>query len=425
MASPQTTDWLEHPDWVRRLNLFGASVGGAERLVRLDADEMLDIATASVGLSDFGDELGWGKGYRDLVAALDGPAELTVLGRLSARAEIIRCLQTRLRLVGLWNREPQIRSSEIAAPLFILGPPRTGTSILLELLALDPALRPVYAHEAHHPLGPIDDGPADALERSEPEQEFWADVHPDFITMHELRSDLPCECVHFVQPEFRSWHWPMMHDLETVTDRDTPESVSAIYGFHRAFLATLQHLDGQSEAGQAGAGPRRFLLKTPAHLGYLPTLFATYPDALVIHTHRDPLKFIGSSANLTGVLHWMRSDNVDMSRRGPLMSIAYQFLLGGAMAQRDQGVIPESQIADLHFKELISAPVAAIERVYGELGLDFGDEMRHEVPAYLAHKPKGKFGAHVYDPARLGLDETALRNDFADYIDRYGIELED
>jgi len=416
MGSAQLTDWLEHPDWVRRLNLFGASVGGAERLVRLDAQEMLETAAASTGLSDFGDELGWSDGYHELVAALDGPAELTVLGRLSARAEIIRCLQTRLRLVDLWAREPAIRSAPIVRPLFILGPPRTGTSILLELLALDPDLRPVYAHEAHHPLGPIDDGPATVLERSEPEQEFWADIHPDFITMHELRSDLPCECVHFVQPEFRSWHWPMMHDTETMQSRDTPQAVEAIYAFHRAFLATLQHHDGR---------PRSFLLKTPAHLGYLPALFAAYPDALVIHTHRDPLKFIGSSANLTGVLHWMRSDTVEMAQRGPLMSIAYQFLLGGAMAQRDQGAVPEAQIADLHFRDLISEPVAAIERVYRELGLEFADEMRSRVPAYLADKPKGKFGAHAYDPARLGLDEATLRDDFADYIDRYDIELED
>lgn len=416
MAQAQLTEWLQHPDWVRRLNLFGAAVGGAERLIRLDAEELLEIAASSTGLSDFGDELGWSGGFRDLVAALDGPARLTVLGRLSARAEIVRCLQTRLRLVDLWNRSPEIRAQPIERPLFILGPPRTGTSILLELLALDPGLRPVYAHEAHHPLGPIDDGPASVLERSEPEQEFWADIHPDFITMHELRSDLPCECVHFVQPEFRSWHWPMMHNLEAMQNRDTPQAIEAVYAFHRAFLATLQHLDGEA---------RRFLLKTPAHLGYLPALFDAYPDALVIHTHRDPLKFIGSSANLTGVLHWMRSDAVAMDQRGPLMSIAYQFLLGGAMAQRDQGVVPESQIADLHFRELVSEPLTAIERVYGELGLDFPSEMRHKVPAYLADKPKGKFGAHVYDPARLGLDESQLRNDFADYIDRYGIELED
>ena len=200
------------PDWLRRLNLFGAAVGSASHMVSLDPDEMLDTAMASTGRSDFADVLGWQAGYRELVSALQNNAQLTVFGRLAARGEIIRNLQTRLRLVELWQRNPGIRSEPVIAPVFILGPPRTGTSILLELLALDPGLRPVIAHEAHHPLGPLNDsGTATVLQRSEPEQEFWADVHPEFITMHELRSDLPCECVHFVQPEFRSWHWAMMH----------------------------------------------------------------------------------------------------------------------------------------------------------------------------------------------------------------------
>ena len=410
------TGGLEHPDWLRRLNLFGDSVGSAGHMVSLDPDEMLDTARVSTGCVDFGDELGWEEGYRALVAALEANAQLSVFGRLSARGEIIRSLQTRLRLVDLWQRNPEIRSETVVAPVFILGPPRTGTSILLELLALDPALRPVVAHEAHHPLGPLPDtGPTTALQRSEPEQEFWADAHPDFITMHELRSDLPCECVHFVQPEFRSWHWAMMHNLGDVEGRNDEQAITALYAFHEGFLQTLQYLDGE---------PRTFLLKSPAHLGSLGGLLARYLDARMIHTHRDPLKFIGSSANLTGVLHWMRSDAVDMTIRGPLMTLAYQFMLSGVIAQRQSGAVPVEQMADIHFLDLMSDPVAAIKRAYEHLAMTFPDEMAESVPAYLAAKPKGKFGPHRYEASRLGLDESTLRADFADYIDHYGVALE-
>lgn len=407
---------LKHPDWLRRLNLFGDAVGSASLMVSLDPDEMLDTAATSVGLSDFGDEQGWAVGYRAMVTALETNAALSVFGRLAARGEIIRNLQTRLRLVDLWEQHREVRSEPVVAPLFILGPPRTGTSILLELLALDPGLRPVIAHEAHHPLGPLGDGgTAAAMQRSEPEQEFWADVHPEFITMHELRSDLPCECVHFVQPEFRSWHWAMMHNLGDVESRNDADAISAVYAFHEGFLQTMQYLDGE---------PQTFLLKSPAHLGSLAGLLAQYPDAKMIHTHRDPLKFIGSSANLTGVLHWMRSDEVDMSVRGPLMSLAYQFMLSGVIAQRQSGTVPADQIADIHFVDLMSNPVDAIKRAYDHLSMPFPEEMASSVPAYLADKPKGKFGPHRYEASRLGLDESTLRNDFADYIDHYGVALE-
>lgn len=407
---------LKHPDWLRRLNLFGDAVGSASLLVSLDPDEMLDTAAASVGCSDFGDDHGWESGYRAMVAALEESAALTVFGRLSARGEILRNLQTRLRLVDLWQQQPAIRTEPVVAPVFVLGPPRTGTSILLELLALDPGLRPVIAHEAHHPLGPLPAaGTSTALQISEPEQEFWADVHPEFITMHELRSDLPCECVHFVQPEFRSWHWAMMHGLGDVESRHDTRTMTAIYAFHEGFLQTLQYLDGE---------PKRFVLKSPAHLGSLPELLAQYPDAKLIHTHRDPLKFIGSSANLTGVLHWMRSDAVDMANRGPLMTLAYQFMLSGVIAQRKSGEVPAGQMADIHFVDLMSDPVYTIRRAYEHLDMPFPEEMAESVPAYLADKPKGKFGPHRYEPSRLGLDESALRDDFSDYIDHYGIALD-
>jgi len=411
-----TATELSHPDWVRRLNLFGDAVGDPRSLVALDPDELLAVAQASTGRTDFGDEDGWSVGYDNLIRHLDTNANLTVLGRLSARAEILRNLQTRLRLVDYSTTHPDVLDEPIVAPVFIVGPPRTGTSILLELLASDPGLRPVRAHEAHFPLGPLPTSGRTAMELAEPEQEFWADIHPDFQAMHELRSDLPCECVHFVQPEFRSWHWSMMFDLNGLTDQTTPAATRSIYAFHKRFLQTLQHRDERRST---------FLLKTPAHLGFLPELFATYPDARVVFTHRDPVKFIGSSANLTGVLHWMRSDEVDLSIRGPIMAAVYEIMLGGAMNQRTAGHVPAAQITDVHFRALMADPVAAIEEAYQKLGLPFADSMRRSVPEYLAAKPKGKFGIHRYDPAQLGLDESALRDQFSEYINHYNVVLED
>ena len=236
----ETATELAHPEWVRRLNLFGDAVGDPSHLISLDADELLTVAQQSTGLTDPSSDDDWETGYRQLVEHLDERAGLTVLGRLSARAEIIRNLQTRLRLADYWRAHPDVFDEEIVEPVFIVGPPRTGTSILLELLARDPGLRPVVAHEAPFPLGPLPGVDRAAAEVSEPEQEFWADIHPDFQAMHELRSDLPCECVHFVQPEFRSWHWSMMFDLNDLPDRTSPKANQAIYRFHKRFLQTLQ-----------------------------------------------------------------------------------------------------------------------------------------------------------------------------------------
>ncbi len=406
---------LPRPDWVRRVNLFGTAVGDPARMVSLDADEMLTVAVESVGLSDLGDEPGWEAGYRALCGALNEDAQLNVVGRLSARGEIIRNLQNRLRMVDYWRANPEALAADVAAPVFVSGPPRTGTTILLELLALDPNLRGVRGYEAHFPLGTLPESGADALACSEPEQEFWADIQPEFMTMHELRSDLPVECVHFCQPEFRSWHWPMMHAIGNLGARGADLDFGAVYRWHKNFLQTLQHIDG---------APARFLLKSPAHMGTLPDLFAAYPDARVILTHRDPIRFLGSVANLTTTLHWMRSDSVAPSESGPTMLFTYQMIMDMVMGQRASGEVPDDQIADLLFRDLVSDPVPAVRAVYHRLGLEFSDELAAAIPAYLADKPKDKFGKHVYNPAALGLDESSVRAQFTDYIARYNIPLE-
>ena len=409
------TGHLPRPDWVRRVNLFGTAVGDPARMVSLDADEMLAVAVESVGLSDFGDEPGWEAGYRALCGALNEDAQLNVVGRLSTRGEIIRNLQNRLRMVDYWKANPEALAAEVTAPVFVSGPPRTGTTILLELLALDPNLRGVRGYEAHFPLGTLPDTGADALACSEPEQEFWADIQPEFMTMHELRSDLPVECIHFSQPEFRSWHWPMMHGIGDLAARGAPADFGAVYRWHKNFLQTLQHI---------GGAPAQFLLKSPAHMGTLPDLFAAYPDARVILTHRDPVRFLGSVVNLTTTLHWMRSDAVVPSENGPVMLFIYQMMMDMVMGQRASGEIPDNQIADLLFRDLVGDPVPAVRAVYDRLGLEFSDELANAIPAYLADKPKDKFGKHVYDPVALGLDESAIRDQFADYIAHHNIPLE-
>ena len=90
----------------------------------------------------------------------------------------------------------------------------------------------------------------------------------------------------------------------------------------------------------------------------------------------------------------MRSDDVDLSIRGPIMAAVYEILLGGAMQQRIAGAVPAEQITDVHFRTLMADPVATIEQAYAALGVPFHDSMRSSIPAYLESKPKGKFGIH-------------------------------
>jgi len=408
---------LTHPDWARRFNYLGDIAGSPRDVVGLDADDLLATARAGTGLCDVGNDdwPGWEETFRRCLTSIDQESQLHLLGRVLTRGEVLRILRTWLRLNDLWSTTPAIAAEPIDAPLFVVGPPRTGTTILLELLALDPQLRAPLAWEALHPLRDLP--AARRMELAEAEQELWADIHPEFMTMHELASDLPCECVHFLSYDFAGPYWGMLYDTPSFTgwQLEHLETTARVYRLHRRMLQTFQF---------GSPGPRRWLLKSPYHIATLPALFAEYPDARVIHTHRDPRKFVASLVSILSALRFMRSDAVDVGPLGPAMELTYQMFLEGAIAQRTNGEVPDDQIVDSHFVDLMQDPVGTLQRCYGALELAWPAGHAKAITAYLDAKPKAKHGEHKYSYADVGLDEDHVRATFAAYARHYGIAEE-
>ena len=407
---PRIKDLSEHytrPSWVRRINAMGDSVGGAHHLVPLDPDALIRSATRSTGgLSDFGDFDGdWHARLLSLISEIEATGGLHALGRLMTRQEILRGLRTRLLLTKVRTEHPAIADEQIEAPLVITGPPRSGTSILFELLALDPNARAPLAWEVLHPV-PFGGANGDALRAmAECEQEFWSDVQPEFETIHELRADLPVECVTLTLPSFTGGHWGMIANMPNWV-ADYPATMD----YHRALLQTLQY----------GGPPKNWIVKTPLYLVFIDLVFATYPDAWVIHTHRDPLKTEPSSLSTLATVRWERSEEVELPEAngaglGDVMMLLAQRRAGGGLPD---------QIVDSHFSDLMSDPVAAIDKLYGQMQRPFLGEHADAIRHYLEAKPKGKFGKHKYSAEEWGFDPAKLREKMLPYTDYYGIKLE-
>ena len=411
---------LEHPDWVRRLNYFGDAVGDPRHVADLDHGEVLALARETTGLTDLGEGEwpGWTETYERQLSSIDAESNLHLLGRVLTRSEVLRVLQTWLRLNAAWRTTPAIAAQAIDAPLFVVGPPRTGTTILLELLALDPQLRAPIAYEALYPLASM--GAVERrLQLSESEQELWADIHPPFMMMHELASNLPCECVHFLMYDFSGPYWGMLFDTPSFMgwQLEHLETLGRVYRLHRRMLQTFQHEAPDST-------PRRWLLKSPFHVSTLPALFAEYPDAKVIHTHRDPRKFLASLVSTLTALRFMRSDAVDVAGLAAAMEMTYTMFLEGAIDARVSGAVPDDSIADSHFTDLMRDPVSSLRSTYEQLGLSWPAGHDRTITRYLEEKPKDRHGAHAYSLADVGLDESAVRESFKNYVAHYGIREE-
>ncbi len=403
-------DRYSRPAWVRRINAMSAAVGGSERMVPIVVDHLLEHTAASTGIDDPGD-LGDGDWEGRLRRLADGinASPLHVVGRLLTREELLRGLRTRFLLGDARRRDPSIAEETIEAPIVVTGPARSGTTILFELLGLDGRLRTPIATDVLHPVVPAGTTAAQRTAMTEPEQELWADVQPEFAAMHELRSDLPVECITYCSPSFAGNHWNMVLS----EFGDWVPDVAADLAFHRALLQTVQH---------AGP-PRQWLLKTPGYVFMLDDLLAAYPDASVIVSHRDPAKTMPSTVSTTAMVQWMRTDHVPVDLLVDLIGAVFTDALNALAVRRDDGSLP-GVYGDARFADLMADPVGAIETAYAQIGREMTDEHRRAVVDYLAAKPRGKHGTHSYVASDWGFDVDTVRKDLAPYLERFAIPLE-
>jgi hypothetical protein len=403
----------EPPGWLVRLNAHADAVGGADRIVSLDPDDLLDAARAGTGLDDFGGDT-WRPHFDVLVDALASEARLTLAGRIVARTELVRSLRQRLLLCAQWRDDPSILDEPIVEPVFVVGTGRSGTSILHELLTIDPRHRAPLTWELLHPGEAVQADTSTVRQVGHDVHAFWSDLQPAYETMHHNEGDDPNECIFATMLEFLSDQWGGTYDVPSYSAHVVAADHTEAYRYHRKVLQTLQ----RRERGD------RWVLKAPSHLAQLRTLFAVYPDARVVQIHRDPLKSVPSTISLMGTLKSMHSDGVDVSALAPLVSMGYGFMLDDTIDARARGELPDDQFVDVRYADLMADPTAALEQVYRALGVEWSPANASAITAYLEARPRGARGAHEYSLREMGLDADLERQRFARYQAQYDVPNE-
>lgn len=411
------TRWQPPPraPWVDALNSLGESQrGGPRALVPLDPEAALADAAAATGLDDFG-EPRFRQGLDLLMRSVDEEAHATLLGRLMLRGEVARALEARLRVEALWREHPEIGRERVDSPVFVTGLARTGTSLLHELLWQNPAHRVPITWEMMDPASAAPGGDAEAGQRrAAREIALMNEALPELVTMHELRADLPNECIYFFGHDFASDTYTGFYEVPSYTMWMAGRDTRGDYATHRRLLQLLQW----------GRPRRRWVLKAPSHMNQLAALFETYPDARVVVTHRDPLRVLGSLANLMASLRWARSERVDYAALVGAMAFGHVYLAERVMEARDAGTLPAEQILDVRYCDLVADPVATLREISEWLGSPFGAAEEARLREWAARRPKDRHGAHDYDFSDTGLELAAQRERHRAYQERYGVPSE-
>ena len=402
--------------WVEKLAVVGHSLGDDGRsIVSLDPDQLLAAATAATGLEDWGDD--WFLGpYRTLLASLEDEAALHLPGRLRARTELDRILANRLRLVDLWDREPAVLAGPVDEPVFVTGLGRSGTTLLHELLSLDPEVRSPRLWELMYSVPPPRAATYDADPRAaaaDDEITVMDEMVPAVTAMHENRGFLPTECIFAFAHQFSTDMFTGLYNVPSYVMARAGSDHGPEYAWHRRMLATLQ-----------SDHPGRWVLKAPSHLSALPALFREYPDAHVVITHRDPLRVIGSLADLMATLHWMHSDRVDHAGIAQLLGFGLGFLMDEVTAVRDAGGLPADRITDVVYRDLVADPLAVVAGLYRAWDRELTPAHRRRLQDYLADRHHGRPEGHDYRFEDTGLDLGEHRERLVPYQERFGVPSE-
>ena len=363
---------------------------------------LMEEAARSAGSHDFGD-LDFIHALELLLASCREANTLTALGWRVLRNSGISHLRNRLMVQAFLRAHPRVAQEPPRGAIVITGLPRTGTTVLHNLFALDPRNRFLRLWEALRPLPAASIAERAArIERARSWLQRFYEIVPGFQTIHPLAPEGPEECDALLQNSFVSQHFSDMFDAPEYSDWLLGADLTREYSHYALQLRVLA-------SGDRERAP--WVLKSQLHLGHLDALLQALPDALIVHCHREPLEAVASYASLMSALR--RAYTVEVSSR----AVGRQALqrcataLSGALAVRESEGGPA--VVDVSYHEIVRDPVSVVRRIYRRAGRSLSEDGEARMRQWVALNPKDRHGEHRYSPADFGLTRRDVDDAFA------------
>jgi Sulfotransferase family len=382
---------------------------------RSSADQLIGLARRRTDLTEFGETVFRGP-LQNFLDACSEEADLSLVGRIATRWDVVRFLSNLLRLHDEETKAPEILARPITNPIFISGLPRSGTTFLHSLLAEDPAnLVPRVWQLIHpYPLRSSRRRRDSRARRVGRQLRLFGLLAPDFRRMHPIDAASPQECSEITAHVFSSLRFDTTYRIPSYRRWLDETGHFEAYRFHKRFLQHLQHRT---------FGGGQWVLKCPDHVFALAAIRAVYPDARLVFVHRDPLAMLLSVARLTETLRrpFTRSiDRVEVGRQdSDRWLAATELMITAAQEQRFT-----NPIFHVHYLDLIKDPVGMVAALYRHFGDSLHPAAAARIDRLIEAKPNGGYGAHRSRLEDFGLDAELERERFARYMAHFGIRPE-
>jgi hypothetical protein len=408
--SPRVTQFRDvksiRPYWQRAVNSIGNL---APQVAPADADRWIDRAVSKSGAhTDVDDEVR--EGARRLIESIREDSRLNLIGRLSLRDETLRLLGNHLGIKRALARRPDIETTAIPQPVFIIGLPRTGSTFLHTLMSNDLANRTIPYWESYTPVPP-DSGPdrrPAAVDRMLKQMKIIA---PDYPAIHPMSANAAEECVALFMNGFRTLQFDIQYRVPKYVEWLISQPADTAYQGYRQQLQIIWHF---RPAG------RRFVLKDPTHALHLRTVVETFPDAKFIFIHRAPEKTLSSICSLYAHTRAILSDDVDPVDIGQEVIDGY-WPTALANMMKVRAALPNSQYTDIRQPDLNAHPVETLRHAYEALGFEMTEDAVHSMQRFLDEKLAEFKHPHEHRLEGFGLDTKEVRSQTRPYREQFDL----
>ena len=371
----------------------------------LTFDDVVAAAREKTGGLAMPDSDTWREGLEILLkdhARLD---RLTERGWAIVKNRYVEALAARMQVDQYVRDNPAVLRAPVERPVFILGMPRTGTTMASYMLAADPANRSMLRWEAYNAAPPAAPGALKTDPRCLAEvakDEMMLKANAKVAAAHFEPGDGPTECVHLVAQDFRSLMLAVITSVPTYHDWILFTDMASAFEHRKRVRQILQ-----------STNPGRWVLKMPSDSLFVRQIFKTFPDAKVIWTHRDPYAAFGSSIAMRGASRPMFEIDEGreyMRERFPLQLALHLSRPLEVSAERPHDV------HHLYYDDLVADPLAQMKKIYAWLGDDWTAAAEGGMQRWLRDNPQNKHGKHSYMLAEWGFSRKDLEPYVSDYL---------
>ncbi len=382
--------------------------GLSRRLWSLESGALCAEARRRTGLEDFGDPP-LEPALSNLANSLERQADLHPMGRFLMWVHLRELLETRLRITEVWRRQLRdLDDSPIARPIFITGIPRSGSTFLHELMAEDPANRAPQVWEVMFPIAAQSDSSREAgrwVRKAEASLWWFRRLAPRADSVYPMRARTPHECVAIHSYTLLSEEFASTCHIPTYEAFLRAADLVPTYSWQKRFLQYLQ----------LHRKTRQWVLKSPDHVRGLKDLFAVFPDAVIVQTHRDPLDALRSAVQLAEVLEGLFTRPGEPGETGLHEARNLAEGMESMIAFREAHPELEGRFIDVKYRALVSDPLSVVRRIYGQLELPLTQVAAEQMQRLASRRSRYKGPRANPTLAELGLDESVERRRFGAY----------